>query len=406
VLAQAIVLHVNSDDTGLTRNPLLALSSISGIDVPPVLTSTMPQAGLNYDLEAFQALYGRSFMDCLRMSINASSSDSRDKLFGVLSLLRPRDRLFIPLDYSLEYEQVFGFAVLLCIAQCGNLRLLTYARLPADSNLENACTFGLKELQDVIFDRNPYLYMQDPSDLNFEIGGRLWEPRISVKMISTTTQRLETVITGPTRRMESVVQQISNQFPLRQILPRLKVRAHLIDISCEPRQVTSDSEYIDGIAQDIMLHMSRRDKDISSKNIVNAEWSWLGRLFQLPKDRDLSGETAQQTSMPTSTIFNQSDFMQFETEVDSLPKSTMFRTHYSVGFSTSNHIAGDHIFVLDGTYVPLMLRQVGPDRYRIVGHCYLWAAWELDYWSPGTHRGLWLERPFDLGEGTRMIEIY
>jgi hypothetical protein len=53
-----------------------------------------------------------------------------------------------------------------------------------------------------------------------------------------------------------------------------------------------------------------------------------------------------------------------------------------------------------------MLRQVGPETYRIVGHCYVWAACELDYWCPGTHKGRWLERPFDLGEGTRMIEIY
>jgi hypothetical protein len=49
---------------------------------------------------------------------------------------------------------------------------------------------------------------------------------------------------------------------------------------------------------------------------------------------------------------------------------------------------------------------VSSNTYRIVGYCYLWAAGELDYWSQGTYKGLWLERPVDLGEGTRRIEIY
>lgn len=67
---------------------------------------------------------------------------------------------------------------------------------------------------------------------------------------------------------------------------------------------------------------------------------------------------------------------------------------------------GDHIFAIDGAALLLILRPISHGVYRIVGPCYLWAALDLDYWSPGSHKGLWLQRPFDLGEGTHVIEIY
>lgn len=90
-------------------------------------------------------------------------------------------------------------------------------------------------------------------------------------------------------------------------------------------------------------------------------------------------------------------------------RPSMFRTHYSVGFSRVEVERQDFIFAVDGVRTPLILRKNdgASSRYRIVGECYLWAALELDYWNPGTRKGIWSSRPYDLGQvQTRMIEIY
>jgi hypothetical protein len=89
--------------------------------------------------------------------------------------------------------------------------------------------------------------------------------------------------------------------------------------------------------------------------------------------------------------------------------SSMFRTHYSVGFSSVKVEHQDYIFAVDGVRTPLVLRKNNgaSPGYRVVGECYLWAALELDYWNPGTRKGIWSSRPYDLGQvQTRMIEIF
>jgi hypothetical protein len=407
LLAQAIVLHVNSDETRLDRTVVLDLCETKDVNNPFLTPDLVEGSGWHLLQAAFEENKSRSMIDCLRLSINASSSDPRDKIFGVHSLLQPRTKRFLPVDYSLDYEQVFGIALMLCIAEMGRLNLLMYARLPDTSDIYSACTFGREEFREYLLHGDYLAPEENSSTFRFTECNRPWRPCVSVKMISSTTQRLDTVI--PTREgLVSVVQQTSTRFPFQQILPRLEVRAHLLDISCETigRKEGVSPDSTTDILRDIMLHMSLADRDVSSSAIGSSEWLWLGNIFRLPRDQKLREETDQRTSRPTVSIFNRSDFTQFQMEVNSFPISTILRTYYSVGFSTSNHIAGDHIFAIDGASRPMMLRQVGPDTFRIVGHCYLWAARDLNYWSPGTHKGLWLERPFDLGESTRMIEIY
>ena len=95
-------------------------------------------------------------------------------------------------------------------------------------------------------------------------------------------------------------------------------------------------------------------------------------------------------------------------DLERVPPS-LFRTYYSIGFCRSELRRGDMIFAVDGVRVPLILRRHDgtSSGYRVVGECYLWAALELDYWNPGTKKGVWSSRPYDLGQvQTRMIEIY
>jgi hypothetical protein len=333
LLAQAIVLHVNSDETKLDRTVVLDLCETKDVNNPFLTTDPMAWNGGNLLQAAFE-LKRRSITDCLRLSVNASSSDPRDKIFGVHSLLQPRTKGFLPIDYSLDYERVSGLAIMLCIAEMGRLKLLMYARLPNTSDIYSACTFGREEFREFLLQRDDLVRRENSSTFHFAERLRQWMPCISVEMISTTTQRLDAVV--PSREgLVSVVQQTSTQFPFRQILPRLGVRAHLLDISCESMRSTGDisTECTTDMLKDVMLHMSLPYGNVSS-SVISSEWLWLGNLFQSPRDRQLSGESVQKMTQPTRSIFNRPDFAQFQVEVNSFPISTMFRTHYSVGFST------------------------------------------------------------------------
>ncbi|KAH6878208.1 heterokaryon incompatibility protein-domain-containing protein [Alternaria rosae] len=67
----------------------------------------------------------------------------------------------------------------------------------------------------------------------------------------------------------------------------------------------------------------------------------------------------------------------------------------------------DEIFAIDGAKEPFILRRAEGQQYRVVSACYLWAAWDLDCWNPGSKKGRWgpgVVRPTI--EQTRMIEIY
>jgi hypothetical protein len=128
-------------------------------------------------------------MQCLGMSINASASDPPDIIFGVLSLLGPKQRDCVPFDYSMSYNQVVGLGVMLCIAKCGNLKLLMYAKLrrSAQPDFENtkSCTFGIEELRKFL------LYTHGADTLNPTASG--FYNSFSVKMISQSSHHLETV---------------------------------------------------------------------------------------------------------------------------------------------------------------------------------------------------------------------
>jgi hypothetical protein len=407
ILAKALILHVNSEELILDRSTVMRFSRVKTSETPFLMTTLAERSVRREAWERPEDL--RPFIDCLKLSINASSSDPRDKVFGVLSLLHPDVRDFLPVDYSLDCEQVFGLAVMLCIAECRTLKILMYASMPSTSNLESACTFGIEQFREFVLDWNHS--RDNESNVRFYTRDIPWHRWLSVQMLSSTTQTLETIIVNhePSDMLDSgssSVQQASTQFPFQQILPRLKLRAHLLDISHESlREAHVLAKYMEGTAH-TTLDMLLEDKNFGSSDLVDSDWRWLERLFQIPEDRELCIECVEQGSRPTKSVFDRAELTKFIKEVETRLIWTMFRTHYSVGFSTANHKAGDQIFAIDGVHEPFLLRQVRPGTYRIVGRCYLWAAGELDYWNPGTYKGLWMERPVDLGEGTRIIEIY
>ncbi|KAH7408591.1 heterokaryon incompatibility protein-domain-containing protein [Phaeosphaeria sp. MPI-PUGE-AT-0046c] len=429
-LARIIVMHINSDEVTLRNSVINRLRHYDAIHVPQLLR----------DISSDQ--HTRTIIECLRISTAAHSSDPRDKVFGVLSLLDTQSRDFIPVDYALSYNQVLGLAVMLCIAECTDLRLLLFAHLPATSDHSTACTFGLEEFRRFLCDRKNGILGRSASfkdtwddvqkhrrrfyndirttrgldndpwlediHLAFDYDYRCvpWFAHVTARMKSIRTGSIESVKTLSAEKL-SYIEHNPEWYATHQILPRIKVRAHLIDISLGQlsRECTSLSDIV-------------RNQGIDE----DSKYAWLHRVFQRPQDAEMSSNHQRSTAMTlanpeTSSDFNGIDFMQCDSHIQDgsdtsrffghhPPDFSLFRTHYSVGSSRSWHTVGDHVFAIDGVSWPLLLRPVGSGTYRIVGLCYLWAAANLDYWCPGTFKGLWLEKPFDLGAQTRMIEIY
>lgn len=405
-LAKEIVLHVNSGELPDFRKVLKKLYNV--LDPPELLRNI--RAGPSVDF--------RGAMECLEISISASSSDPRDKVFAILSLLEPQLRKYIPVDYALDYQHVFGLAVMLCIAELQDLRLLRFAQLPVTSDCITACSFSLDEFLN---------FLRDRVDTDSFLGESTFfsEPEIvTVMMMSTETHSLE-YVNGPNQGSITTVEQSSQWFPPRQILPRIQVRAHMIDISTG--------------------HLNNRgfsflDLIVRQASGVFAEYTWLKHMFQIHRSEMMDipehSRAVQAVSDHGSPCeINWGDVIQCASEIsqfhrfhrEGLPGSTsdsdtfesiigriasrisgppLFRTHYSVGSSASHHLAGDHVFAIYGATEPYLLRPIDSNKYRVVGKCYLWAAKSLHYWNPGTYKGLWRERPMDLGERTRTIEIY
>jgi hypothetical protein len=346
----------------------------------------------------------RTFMECLRLSSHASSTDSRDKIFGVLSLLQPRLRQFLPVDYSLDHIQVFGLAIMICIAECGNLKILRHARLPEVAVSTSACTFGMEEFTNFIQDTQSSRYLgynhrsgYSPSFFPAEDSQIPWVPAVHVVMMSSATQSLQ-IVSSSNHGPRSIVKQMLSPSLPPQVLPRFKVRAHLLDMAW-------------GSLSDPDSPMRHR-LQAAYGTVDERERLHLQSLFRLPREGEVCGSGYRQlvefarSDMGKFSTYNWTDMALCEIELTQVPEATVFLTHYSIGSSTSFHRPGDHVFMIDGAPEPYLLRPVGNGTFRIVGHCYLWAAPFLDYWNPGSYKGVWLSRSHDFGESTRKIQIY
>ena len=155
--------------------------------------------------------------------------------------------------------------------------------------------------------------------------------------------------------------------------------------------------------------MTIEARDLETKARGGRLYPWLLRYFQ---DEDDAPEIEEITEKGDPSVQhvrqkdNLSTFIRYMQSNKLAEDALMFQTHYSVGFTTTNHNPGDCVFAVDGIPEPLLLRSLGNNNYRVLGRCYLWAALELDYWNPGSRLGLWPDRPYDLGpEQTRMITL-
>ena len=352
-----------------------------------------------------------SLFSCLRVSMEASTADPRDKVYAILSLLQPSVRSLIPVDYSLSAEQVLSNAIMACITVSQSLAIFAYACLPV-SIAKDLPNFSMNNLRDFLTQALP---RGMPPQFNSSHNGP-WVSHVENEGVGVDGAQATHL------QYSSSVERLFLTESVPYILPRLRVRAHLIDLSLGPtgivaRQLeaafSSSTQTYDPDKARIMT-LFRQDKVSHPRKAQQAKRARLNDLFS--KDNhgfntflsDIRKTTDQENTLSLAVRSGSRGTTQQPLHNESTAHlNHIFYTNYSIGFTSVHHHAGDAVYAVDGVRYPLLLRELRPGVFRVIGICYLWAALELDYWNRGTHKGLWPERPVDLGaEQTRYIEIY
>jgi len=336
-------------------------------------------------LHHWRSIWNRDggIISCLYMSLECDASDPRDKVFAITSLLRPIIRDVITIGYQSDLQAVYMDAIAACILECGDLDILGFARLPPNTNIFTTSTFSESDFKRFLAQRT---LSKAPVPTMTQMR-HPWTPHIALKH-NTVKKEIHAGYAKPDNA--SAVEILYNPIPSTQVLPRLGVQAHLVDITTSTTH-TSTQQMLKDLAQDI-------------EEIVTSPWHWLLEFFKSPPSNLQHGPY---TSPALQTL--RRDLEHAKQPFSNDDEQVLFRTHYSLGFSGSAVLPGDEIFAIDGVRHLFVLRRVGSgsDVYRIVGTAYLWGGMNLDYWNPGSFLGIWADRPFYLGsERTRRVEIY
>jgi hypothetical protein len=323
------------------------------------------------------------------MSLNCSASDPRDQVFAIANLLEPHTRDMIMVDYMSDLQSVFVEALVACITECGDLDILGYTDELWEANFDETCVFGMENFKTFLRQRNkngiPHrsqIQMRSP-----------WVPNIFIDRGHVKGAASPDITVTPRTHQATAVQVLPHAIPSPQLLPRLKVRAHLLDIS---------TGSISHSASQLLTVL-----EAGVPSIAASPWHWLLSLFLSPFT---SANPPHNASASETNNYDTTGLATLAADLQHIPlphEQIVFRTHYTVGFTACHILPGDAIYALNGAHHFFVLREVRTGVYRIVGKCYLWAGMSLDYWKPGTYRGIWTSRPCDLGgEQSRVIEVY
>ncbi|KAH6625900.1 heterokaryon incompatibility protein-domain-containing protein [Boeremia exigua] len=208
VMAKSVIFHVNNDVAEWSKEILATLNWRA----PPLINAFLQRDGF------------QNVADALRTSVSSFCSDPRDGVHGIISLLPPHLRTLIPVNYSLQTEETFANAVFACIRSTHSLDVLHFVSLDGNEpNLTLARSFTMAHLQRYLGwtacgpgDNRDLILFNDEHEFltsfNFDQDG------------PPTQNQTSSIIALPKHRVD--VRLIAGQ-----ILPCLKIRALLIDIS-------------------------------------------------------------------------------------------------------------------------------------------------------------------------------
>jgi hypothetical protein len=334
---------------------------------------------------------------CLEIGADCQATDPRDRVFALLSLMKPSVRALVPVDYSMNITAVHAYIRIAAISTSHSLDLIRH--LQNRKNSDGSMRLSLRYTQETRFRLVPQFTSADAG---------IWRPNInaviqgSVEVSDTTTSNLVHTVS-----FEKPDSDLSDYH-----LPRFWARAHYLDTitnttfcrrhgtrcGCNlyERQAVSGS-------YNIPERLVRR-KDLKC-------FGWMEDYFRGVNSRKGRKNRRADSAIPLSTQIHLQRF--FRQVHSGSGQGWMFATRYSLGYAGTGFEAGDQIFAIDGASVPFILRQIGRNQYNLVGECYLWAALELHRWKPGTKRGRWWSSispqtlfPEESAGQTRIIEIH
>jgi hypothetical protein len=423
VLAKTVYLLVNDDEILLSSRVIDRLSVIfksTDCQLPGVLRIRHNKADSTPSI---------NIVTCLRAGFTVHCTDARDKVFAVLSLMDTQARSLIPVDYSLDVTSVYASAVIAIVVSHGNLDILSYAGC---ANRYDEPTLTLRQFELFLDEKDQGQTTFLQSQFNGDTISP-WRANIEVYTPNAMVGVAHPAIQP--RHSTLVFCRTPHNYTSMNILPRLQLCAHFIDkivsrkydFTGRIRQVLWDSDEKGSascIGSEIChkpTRLSRKypwivplfsEREISVSNYSMYDSNWPPHtLWREDKDEDKDedeDEDEDEVHQDEIPECNMKDLIAFATVAKARGGSRqMFLTRYSIGFANSGFETDDEIWAIDGARVPFILRKTGPNTYRIVRECYLWAALELDYWNPGTRKGRWSEvRPAHDEQQTHIIDVY
>ena len=444
VLARAAYLALNDEELLLTSAVLEGMMSIctyqlgGGGRPPPSILSWRA----NQDKAS-------SILSCLYASMNCEMTDPRDGVYAVLSLMEPRSRSLISVNYASTVESVYANAIAANISTHQDLAILSYVGVGTSTHQASAISLYIGDGTSTSPEGNTSsspatsaggwqtamcldmarlrLFVLDncgskshdpvpriiPKPFPPQFGTHsmgAWRPTMDIGVASPEDYSRE-ITSGSHVCLVELPRPTHTDF-----LPRIRIQAHYIDSVDQTAFNFRWGEYLWNIAYHVLSEPScLKLVDFSwlaallggspetSSGVLDKDWykyqdrcvhpleTWL--LMAEEANLSIAGPNLTEIW----TFFNRTY----------LVEGQIFLSHFSVGCVQTSIQTGDEIFAVDGVGSPLVLRKTGVNQYRIVTECWLLAALELDCWNPGTKKGRWgedVERPTETQ--TRMIEIY
>jgi hypothetical protein len=360
---------------------------------------------------------------CLASGAHCQATDPRDRIFALLSLMEPRARAMIPLDYSLSVRCVETYALTAIIVVTGSLEHLRF--------LSGCAGLPLGYLSMQLFRLSPQFSGSESIR---------WQPTVSVNIVERMAREpLPPDVDAPW----PITIEKPSSFNVAPRLQRMRTRAHFIDTikvasfyTLFPYTVLTTTKRAESPVD--VDHLGSWHYRSRSRRFLLKAWKLVEELKREPlllltrhkwmldyfrTTLEVQGELGafwwkkpkflQDKDLPFVNMESLRAFLEavehrlalYHSHRVSGEAPLIFATHFSLGCAAPGFRKGDQIWAVDGVSVPLVLRKAGSE-YRLVGECYLWAALDLDRWNPGTKKGRWLHSYEDSPEQTRLIVLH
>lgn len=221
----------------------------------------------------------------LRMALQSSATDARDHVFAITSVLPQYLRCLIPIDYGANLQSILIDAVTACIVECQHLNILRYCELPKGADRSNASGFRMEHFESWLDNNLAVDYSSGQLHESLASAIKSWRPNVSVtcrtrECSQATAKRWQryggmhnsSVCDGfcelqMDRKIEGrlIIERLPGPVPPGQILPRLRVRVHFLDICLGTHYNMTNNE----------LYYARQSSWDSDSSLVTQCLSWL-----------------------------------------------------------------------------------------------------------------------------------